>query len=195
MGKRWYVIQTKPSHEKQVKDELKACSYTVFYPTWERREKKRGKVISTILPLFPNYLFVNFDIKRFPRWKKINSVKGVLGILGATEDYIPPIAKGCIESLIEQADRRGNISIEKSFEKIIDFVPGMALKIRGDAYAGLVGKYISSDAARVSVLLTLLGREISVILPISSVQALNVNQGKGGAVLPPTSKSETISTP
>ena len=60
---KWYAIYTRPRHEKKVHDLLIEKKLEVYLPTvtrvrlWKDRKKK------VEMPLFPSYIFVNFDYK------------------------------------------------------------------------------------------------------------------------------------
>jgi transcription elongation factor/antiterminator RfaH len=61
----WYVLYTRPRHEKQVFTELSKKKVEAFLPTYKvrRRWSDRYKVVEE--PLFKNYLFINVDLDRF----------------------------------------------------------------------------------------------------------------------------------
>jgi len=57
----WYVLYTRPRHEKQVHQELCNNGLDAFLPTFKvrRRWSDRYKIVEE--PLFKNYVFVNLD--------------------------------------------------------------------------------------------------------------------------------------
>ena len=57
----WYVLYTRPRHEKQVHQELCNKGLDAFLPTVKvrRRWSDRYKIVE--VPLFKNYVFVNLD--------------------------------------------------------------------------------------------------------------------------------------
>ncbi|MEJ2544916.1 MAG: UpxY family transcription antiterminator [Calditrichaceae bacterium] len=60
---KWYALYTRPRHEKKVLELLLEKKQEVFLPTvtqirlWKDRKKK------VEMPLFPSYIFVNFDYR------------------------------------------------------------------------------------------------------------------------------------
>ena len=60
---KWYALYTRPRHEKKVLDLLIEKKQEVFLPmvTQIRLWKDRKKKVE--MPLFPSYIFVNFDYK------------------------------------------------------------------------------------------------------------------------------------
>lgn len=171
MAKRWYVIQTKAGQEQQAVQEIKNQNFKVFYPTYVyTRKTSKKKIVQRIMPLFPSYLFVQFDVKRNRRWKALASTRGVQRLVGYTDTHLSPVAPGCIEELIARIDAKGHIQLEESVAQILEFTPNMQLEVRNEAYKGLVGTYCSNTQKRVTLLLSLLGREIKVTLPVSAVR-------------------------
>lgn len=183
MSKRWYVVQTKPTQEQTAAINLRSKKFTVFSPMYihEYRSPKTKELLSRRLPLFPSYIFVQFDITRHKRWKGINGIRGVVGLVGCTEDYLSPVKEGCIEDIIARADEKGFIKLEEAVEQLFEFSPNMKLELKGENYQGLIGTYVSHSEKRVTLLLTLLNRNIRVILPIGAVRpAKTDNQLSGG---------------
>lgn len=171
MTKRWYVVQTKPNHESLALSQLRNQKFSVFFPVYTVKTKHNRTGVVTVkqLPLFPSYMFVQFDVDRNKRWQTINGTRGVLGLIGCTDEYLTPVPEGCVEDIIARADKRGVVVLKDCVETITEFTPGMSLGIRGENYKGLVATYCSNTEKRVSVLLTLLNRKMRVILPIDAV--------------------------
>lgn len=63
--KNWYVLYTKPRHEKKVAERLAEAGYTTYCPLHKvkRQWSDRTKVVEE--PLFSNYIFIHIeDYKR-----------------------------------------------------------------------------------------------------------------------------------
>lgn len=169
MTKRWYVVKTKSNSESTVVKSLINEGFKAYNPTYTREVPKKGYADRRmILPLFPSYVFVQFDFDN-DRWYFINKLKGVLGIVGNTESFIPPVREGCIEELIARSDDTGNIQIETAVRQLIEFKEGMTFKLKSETYGGIIGTYCNHSEKRVTLLLTLLNRKIKVDLPIEAV--------------------------
>ena len=82
----WYVLYTRSRHEKKVDTLLKQQNINSFFPQikeikqWSDRKKKM------LVPLFPNYLFVQSDPRDF--WK-IKSTPGIVGFVGQRAEKGP----------------------------------------------------------------------------------------------------------
>ncbi|MEW6359086.1 MAG: UpxY family transcription antiterminator [Planctomycetota bacterium] len=76
----WYAVHTRPRHEKQVGERLKAKGFEVFLPLIRRSRLCRRRRVEVDAPLFSCYLFVNAPADRLldAGW-----TPGVIRILGA----------------------------------------------------------------------------------------------------------------
>jgi transcriptional antiterminator RfaH len=153
----WYVVNTQPRAEIRAIDHLEMQGYRVFCPRYRRTVRHARKMKSVLAPLFPSYLFVQFDMAR-DQWRCINSTRGVTRLL--TGHGMPqPIPLDVIDALFDRTRGDGTIDWTPHFEV------GAAVRIADGPFAELIGTLEFLDAAgRVRVLLDLLGRTVSVAL-------------------------------
>lgn len=71
-----------------------------------RTEQQRPGHDATLAPMFPGYLFVQFD-RDNPDWTRTLRAKGVLGILSAADGRPLPLKPGCAEAFIDRCDAHG----------------------------------------------------------------------------------------
>jgi transcriptional antiterminator RfaH len=90
-GKRWYVARTLAQRERQAVQQLANQEYRTFLPLVLKNRRHARKVETISTPLFPRYLFVNFDRTR-DRWRSINGTLGVERLLmcGGEPQAVPP---------------------------------------------------------------------------------------------------------
>ncbi len=87
--KAWYLLYCKPRNETRAMRNLELQGVEVYLPLIPEKKKQRsGKVKSVSVPLFPNYLFINFDPRIMPV-SRIHSTRGVSQIVGVKEDMLP----------------------------------------------------------------------------------------------------------
>jgi transcription antitermination factor NusG len=87
MERRWYAVFTVPQNEKSVVRQLDLRAVESFLPTYESvKVWKNRQRVTSILPLFPTYLFVR--ISHSERVKVLQS-PGVLSIVGNGRKSIP----------------------------------------------------------------------------------------------------------
>lgn len=60
-GRRWWVLHSKPRQEKSLARHLYAAGLEYFLPTVRRRNRLRGRVVTSQLPLFTSYVFLHAD--------------------------------------------------------------------------------------------------------------------------------------
>lgn len=164
MAQRWYVVKTVPKQEHWAVNNLKVLGFGAFWPRFAKVRLRGNKKVLSCRSVFPGYLFVEFDME-FDDWRRINGVYGVrrLMMLG---DYVPAVPCGFVENIIRAA-ANGLIHEE---EKIMGFRQGEVLKIVSGPLEGRIGICQMSETGRVSLLLSLLGRETKVIIRCDQVE-------------------------
>lgn len=117
-------------------------------------------------PLFPRYLFVALDITR-DRWRTIPSTFGVSQIVLAGEQ--PASISG---DVIEQIRARENDDGYVALGLPSGVALGSHVRLIDGIFADAKGVLERiADDRRVAILLQLLGREVRVFVPASSVSA------------------------
>jgi len=153
MPNRWYVIHTKPHKGDEVvrRIGLGVPEAEVFYP--KVRSIKRG-----IEPLFPNYVFIFWDLEDLVCYNTIKYTRGVNRILGF--DGLPiPISDEVVDVI------KKRVSDTTPIEKIT-FRRGAPVKIRRGLLKDLEGvleRDVGPDG-RVAVLLRIHEREVHAYL-------------------------------
>ena len=66
----WYLVQFKKNSHNIALQNLKRQGLQTFLPLIKNTKRKCSKFVNDIRPLFPGYLFVNFDLEVFS-WNKI----------------------------------------------------------------------------------------------------------------------------
>ena len=61
MSKHWYVVQVYRGQEDNFIQRLNNEDYEVFTPKQTQLFKRRDRVIKTMIPLFPGYIFIATD--------------------------------------------------------------------------------------------------------------------------------------
>ena len=159
---RWYAVKCQPNREATAAAHLANQDFRVFLPRGQRVRRHARKVDVVLAPFFPSYLFVRLDLTR-DRWRCVNSTHGVSSLVmqGSAPAAVPA---GIIEQLQARCDARGVIDLN------IELKPGQPVRILTGALADFVGELERQDAVdRVRVLLTILGKPTSVVLPRTSV--------------------------
>lgn len=78
--KKWYLICTKPGQETLALDSLQGCGFQCFYPTLTSPQQ-------TTEPLFPRYLFAQFDDPLMGQtWSIVRTAPGVARIVNTSAE-------------------------------------------------------------------------------------------------------------
>ncbi len=161
----WYVVQTKPTAEDNVRQHLSNADFTTFFPRIRTMVKGSGRQHSRIKPLFPSYLFVNMDLTDANLYRMIKYTRGVRKILGDGSTPVP-VPDEMIEIIRERMDGEGVI------EQRITMNRGDQVRIRSGVFKDLVGileKPVSA-AGRVKVLLRIMHHTIKCEMSAGEIE-------------------------
>lgn len=161
--RRWFVVYTKPHKEDFTEAQLGLRSIEVFNPKLRLPDyvERRRRVV----PLFPNYLFVNIDPGRdFYTVLWAPGVKRFVSPLGAEPAAVDDAV---VEFLKHQADHEGVLTARA------DLRAGQRVEITGGPFDGLIGiiQRPPNAKGRVKVLMQLLNRgPVKVDVPVQFVR-------------------------
>ena len=162
-GLRWYVVRTKPRKEERAHSYLEQHGVKTFLPWMETSQFNAGKAIKKLKPLFPNYLFAQFDLmQNYPlvRWGK-----GVNKVLGFGK-YPTPIADEVLSIMKSRTDEKNIV------KKAYNLNKNDHIRITSGPLKDLLGIFERwvSDSGRVRILLNLIGYQPKVELHYSDLE-------------------------
>jgi len=154
----WYVCRTKPRQEPLAASKLQEQGYEVFLPMLDKWARKKGIWSKAQQVMFPRYGFVRCG-RPGQSLAPIRSTPGVTGLVAfgnspATLD----------EALVEAIRSVANAQAAHNKEEIFPFQTGGTVEICAGPLSGLTGIVSSVADERVTVLLSLLGRDQPVVL-------------------------------
>lgn len=156
-GERWYVVHTHPHCETRVIGELERQDYTAFCPCTLKTVRHARRSATKLAPLFPNYVFVRFNVDEQP-WRCINGTRGAVRLI-TNRETPAPVPFGVVERLQSMVGETGAMNWMPKLK------PGDQVRIEDGPFAALVGTLERLDpSGRVRILLDLLGRDVSVTL-------------------------------
>lgn len=85
-GRNWYALRVRSRREQIVEMHLSSRGYESFLPTYTSRRQWSDRLKQTELPLFPGYVFCEFEASdRFP----VLTIPGVVHVVGIGKVPIP----------------------------------------------------------------------------------------------------------
>jgi transcriptional antiterminator RfaH len=154
-GKKWYVVLTKVRSEETAQIHLSTKGIEVFYPKLILPVVKSGR---HIVSLFPNYLFVRFDVSS--EYYQVVWCRGVKRVVsfGGTPAVVE---NSVVDFMREKADSRGLIPAKSNLKV------GDKVQIANGPFKGLVGiiQEPPDTKSRVRVLMGILSRNVQVEVP------------------------------
>lgn len=158
---RWYCLRALPRREHIAALHLQErTGLEVFAPRVAMRRPGRTRgIVVQIEALFPGYLFARFRLGDHTRL--VGSTQGITGLVrrGAT---VPPVADDAIAFLRSQVGSDEPTPVSPVFSS------GDVVAILAGCFAGEEGRLLRLDRGRdrALVLLSLLGRELAVSVPV-----------------------------
>lgn len=179
---RWYCVRTDYGLERTADIEIRMAGITLFAPTVyvpARPARRDGRSVRPARPchvelLFPRYLFAQF--RRADDWQIIRDLPGVDYILGTRPDTPAPIPDDAIDiirKVCEINDCRYPTGVDlQNLDAPAPLAVGSMAQFTSGSMVDCRGICEWSDAERVKLLMTILGREVRVVARRSMVEAV-----------------------
>lgn len=160
----WFVVYTQPREEHVAEENLARQGYLAYWPRYKKRVSHARRVREVSASLFPRYLFVSFD-PATTGWRNIRSTRGCIDVIrnGFEPTRVPD---QLIAEIRAREDDGGCVVLGRQ----IEFVKGQRIRLKGDAFQDheLIFETMKDDE-RVVALMSLLGREFKVELPVANI--------------------------
>lgn len=134
---QWWALYTRSRHEKRLMRKLRDMEIGHYSPVISRRYKSpAGRVRTTHLPLFANYVFVR----------------------GSGEARFDAVSTGCVSRCIEIADPIQLVTDLKQIRDLIEtgaalapeerLLPGDRVRVKSGPFAGFEGTVVQRDGQK-----------------------------------------------
>jgi len=162
----WFLAQVKPNCVNIANINLTRQGFQTFIPRVEETRKRNGKFVNTIMPLFPGYIFVTFNIAN-SLWRTINSTHGITRLVSFGN--IPAtLPKDLVSDLMQRCDTNAKLLPSGTLRN------GDRVTLTKGPFANFVGKVENiTPERRVWVLIELMGRKIRVVIEKDILQTIN----------------------
>ncbi|GGB24136.1 UpxY family transcription antiterminator [Puia dinghuensis] len=165
--KKWYVAYTLPKSEEKAQNQLEKIGIHCYLPmhrvirNWSDRKKK------LLVPLFPNYIFVNIADKKRNETFTVKEIVRYVSFGGKPA----VINESIINSLQHILDKTMDIDIEKYVQ------PGVYVRITHGPFAGSEGVLMRRNGnTRLLVQIDALQQGIAVNISIDDISPLNIEK-------------------
>jgi len=159
----WYLIRTKPGKERWVRDQLGGKVPEVFLPLLRARAPRWGRMLPSLGPLFPCYLFARLSLGA--SYFNVKYMPGISGIVSAGKD--PLVVP---EGIVLEIRRRGTDGIVEIPDQPLgkgDRLVVVEGPFRG--FEAIFDRYLSGTE-RVAILLSAIeATGLRVVLPATAV--------------------------
>lgn len=167
----WFCLRSQAKREHVAATNLRErVGVEVFAPRIRAKRRTRAGIVVTMTEaLFPGYLFARFSYPEQVR--HVMSTSGVIGIV-AFGGQPPAIADNVIDCLCREVAEAENTPIAPVIEQ------GAWVRILSGCFQYIEGQILDFDprTERVRLLLTLLGSEVPVTVPIERVSLIEVSR-------------------
>ncbi|MBD1571871.1 transcription/translation regulatory transformer protein RfaH [Vibrio sp. S17_S38] len=159
--KSWYLLYCKRGEQQRAKLHLENQSLNCYYPEVEIEKVVRGSRKTLNEPLFPSYVFIQFDEEVGPSFTTIRSTRGVVDFVrfGGLPTKVP-------DTLIIELKKIEN------HNDVVSTLPkaGDVVQVSGGQFSGFDAIYKESDGEKRSILLvTLINQQVKVQISNSDI--------------------------
>ena len=166
MSKEWFILQFKPNAHHQATKNLNRQGFATFLPLLEKTSRKASRFINTTQPLFPGYMFIEFDREK-SNWSKINNTYGVSRLV-TFDAFLKSIPTIIIDNLMSRCDFSGKLLTPEKLKK------GDKVKILNGPFANFIATVETYETEqRLWVLMDLMGRKAKIQTHSDVLQSLN----------------------
>lgn len=163
----WFVAQLRPNGLAQARVNLRRQRFESFFPERMGARPHQGRLIQKRQPLFPGYLFVQFD-PAVPGWTAINSTRGIARLLLQDPRCPRPLPQSLIAGL------QARCGPDELLKPADDLQVGDQIRILSGPFADFITQIDHlRDSERVDVLLDLMGRDVRTSLHRSQVSKIS----------------------
>ncbi len=164
--KRWYVAYTRPRAEGQAVGHLLRQGFEAYVPLCRKLHRHARRTEAVKAPVFPRYVFVALDLTA-DRWNSVNGTRGICHLV-RYGDRPAAVPEGIVEAYRAQENDHGFVSLAS----LALLERGARLRMLDGAFAGQTGRYERMTAdERLVLLLDVLGREVSISVPVHALEA------------------------
>jgi transcriptional antiterminator RfaH len=165
-GPTWFCLKSKPRQEAVAVQNLRAIGVAdIVFPRLRRTRRGHDKNKLVVEPLFPGYVFARFDPLDFQ--STIRSTRGVLHLVSRAGRPVE-----VEQAVVDELNALGPEAILEMLDA--DLKIGAKARVIRGIFTGSEGEIIrlESPRKRIALLLSILGSDQPVELPLDDVESL-----------------------
>lgn len=165
-ARNWFVAQLKPNGLTRAQRNLTRQGFKHFCPTRAQSTTRQGKLVDRQKPLFPGYIFVQFD-PGDSRWHAINGTRGISRLIVNDVRSPTPLPASLMAGLTARFDSSGRLLSSDEFQI------GEDVRLIAGPFADFVSRVETlTDGERMTVLIDLLGQQVRTTVEKNSAMRL-----------------------
>ena len=171
---RWYAVNTYSGHENKVKQNLEHRRISlgqennirqIVIPTEQVQEVKDGQKLTKEQRTMPGYLLVNMNLTD-DSWQLVKNTPGVTGFVGASNNPVPLTQSEVDRLLHRETAERPRTQAQFAIGESVKVISGPLSDFSGEIAE------INEDAAKLTVLVSIFGRETPVEVGYDQVKKI-----------------------
>jgi transcriptional antiterminator RfaH len=161
-GTQWFLLRTNAGRERVALNQVTQVAAEVLLPLIQLNVRRWGKLVKSVGPLFPGYLFAKFDFEC--HYANVRYARGIRGLVSFGTE--PAVVPDWIINQLRQRCASGPVEVPRR----ILTRPEQVTVIGGlfSTFEGIFDRYISGRE-RVVILLSAMHGGARVILPARMV--------------------------
>jgi transcriptional antiterminator RfaH len=146
----WYLVRLKPGGLVRATANLARQDILSFCPQRPRTERRRGRLVTAVRPLFPGYLFIA-PPEQGANWRSVNATYGVANVVCLEPGRPARVPTGLVVALLAY----------DASDEPPPFTPGEGVRVVLGPFADLLARVEAvPDKDRIVVLLDIMGRTV-----------------------------------
>jgi transcriptional antiterminator RfaH len=172
-GRNWYLLRTRAGKEHTAESQVSRLTDDVLLPQLKVRVRRSNRMVASIAPLFPCYLFARFDFEL--ECARLRYTRGLQGVV-CFGDQPAIVAEWLIDELKQRCEHG---PVELPERQLIAGEPVLVVDGPFRDFEGVFERQLPGSE-RVAILLRTMGREVRSVL--SAEMVVPIDDPRSGSV-------------
>lgn len=162
MGMNWHSLRTRAGEEQAARSQVSRLAADVLLPLSKVRVRRRTRLVASVAPLFPCYMFALLDFER--EYARLRYTRGLRGVVCFGDQ--PAVVPEWLIGELKQRCEHGPVELPERM-----FVPHERVMVIDGPFRefeGIFQRYLSGSE-RVAILFSTIGAGVRAVLPASMI--------------------------